>query len=263
MEGFGMPKLIISGRGGSGKSTLVTLIAHTLKEQKKRVLVVDSDESNIGLSGILGIEPAEKTLMDYLGGKPRVMKKLRSMIRDGETEPELFREKFDLESLSQEFVCWVGSLGLMQIGKIDYAMEGCACPMGAVTRDFLNHVRLEEDQWVLVDTEAGVEHFGRGIVEGADAVVMVVDPSSDAVLLAEKAAKLTHEADKRFGVILNKIDEETEPILTELLTSEGNEIKGVLPYSPAITKMNLKGESLGAYAVKNEVDEIIRELMKC
>ncbi|WP_337971792.1 zeta toxin family protein [Methanobacterium petrolearium] len=45
-----MPKIIISGRGGSGKSTLVTLLAQQLKKHGK-VLIVDSDESNLGLGG--------------------------------------------------------------------------------------------------------------------------------------------------------------------------------------------------------------------
>ena len=66
-----MPKILISGRGGSGKSTLVTLLAQRLKEQGKEVLVVDSDESNLGLGAMLGIEPPEKTLMDHSGRQTR------------------------------------------------------------------------------------------------------------------------------------------------------------------------------------------------
>ncbi|MEN4018264.1 MAG: nitrogenase reductase [Methanobacterium sp.] len=252
-----MPKLIISGRGGSGKSTLVTLLAHRLGE-KGKVLVIDEDESNLGLGMMLGIEPPEKTLMDYLGGKPVVMEKLMAMIKDeGSEQVEFFTQKTDLNSLSPEFVRWNGSVALMQIGKIEHTMEGCACPMGAVARDFLNHLTVEEDQWVLVDTEAGVEHFGRGIVEGADIVVMIVDPSNDAVLLTEKAAKLTGEAGKDFGVILNKIDEKTKPILKEMLTAKGIAIKGILPYSPVIAQINLQGESLEAYTIWEELDELI------
>ena len=253
-----MPKILISGRGGSGKSTLVTLLAQRLEEQGKEVLVVDSDESNLGLGAMLGIEPPEKTLMDYLGGKPVVMEKLMTMIKDERNEQlKLFTQNANLKDLSLEFVHWNGSGAFMQIGKIEHTSEGCACPMGAVARDFLNHLTVNDGQWVLVDTEAGVEHFGRGIVEGVDAVLMVVDPSNDAVLLAEKAAKLTGEAGKNFGVVLNKVDKKTKTILKEKLSAKGVITKAFLPYSPTIAQENLQGQSLKGDTVKNEVDELI------
>ncbi len=253
-----MPKIVISGRGGCGKSTLVTLMAKELKEQGKTVLVVDSDESNLGLGSMLGVEPAEKTLMDYLGGKPAVMDKLMAQIKEEKNEQaEFFMENSDLNSLSPEFVSWNGDLALMQIGKIEHTLEGCACPMGAIARDFLNHLAVEKGQWVLIDTEAGVEHFGRGIVEGADSVLMVVDPSNDAVLLTEKAAKLTEEAGKNFGVVLNKVDEKTRLILEEMMAVKNITIKGTLPYSSTLAQINLHGEQLDMPSAMEELDKLI------
>lgn len=253
-----MPKIIISGRGGCGKSTLVTLMAKELKEQGKTVLVVDSDESNLGLGVMLGVKPAENALMDYLGGKPAVMGKLMAQIKEEKNEQaEFFMENSDLNSLSPEFVSWNGNLALMQIGKIEHTMEGGACPMGAIARDFLNHLAVERDQWVLIDTEAGVEHFGRGIVEGADSVLMVVDPSNDAVLLTEKAAKLTEEAGKNFGAVLNKVDEKTRLILEEMLAAKNITIKGILPYSSTLAQTNLQGESLDMHSAIEELNKLI------
>jgi CO dehydrogenase maturation factor len=256
-----MPKLIISGRGGSGKSTLVTLLVRRFKEQGEEVLVVDSDESNMGLAAMLGMKKPEKTLMDHLGGKPVVMERLMIMIRDGKGEGvELFTKNEGLDDLSPEFVSWNGSGAFMQIGKIEHTSEGCACLMGAIARDFLISLILDDKQWVLVDTEAGVEHFGRGLMDGADAVIMVVDPSNDAVLLTEKASKLTREANKNFGAVLNKVDEDTKPVLEETLSLNGITVKGILPYSPVIAQENLQGQSLGVNTVKNEIDELVAEI---
>jgi len=39
-------------------------------------------------------------------------------------------------------------------------------------------------------------HFGRGVLEGVDAVLVVAEPSHEAVRLAEKAVKLVREAKK-------------------------------------------------------------------
>ncbi len=49
-------KLIICGKGGSGKSTITSLLARQYASEGKRVVVVDSDVSNVGLHRILGVE---------------------------------------------------------------------------------------------------------------------------------------------------------------------------------------------------------------
>ncbi|MDH7576841.1 MAG: nitrogenase reductase [Bacillota bacterium] len=252
-----MPILLVGGRGGSGKSTLVALLARRLGE-KRKVLVVDSDESNLGLGAMLGVEPPGKTLMDYLGGKPVVREKLMAMLKgEGSERVELFTEKLALDGLPSECVRWDGSLAFMQVGKIEHSMEGCACPMGAVARAFLNHLVTGDEQWVIVDTEAGVEHFGRGVLEGVDAVLMVVDPSHESVILGEKAARLAREAKKDFGVVLNKVDEKTEPVLREMLAAKGIAAIGVLPYFPAIAQASLLGCLLEAGAMREEVDDLV------
>ena len=47
-------KIAIAGKGGVGKSTVVTLMANALKEEGYTVLVVDTDESNPGLYRLFG-----------------------------------------------------------------------------------------------------------------------------------------------------------------------------------------------------------------
>ncbi|MBA2861226.1 AAA family ATPase [Methanococcus maripaludis] len=252
-----MPKMIICGRGGCGKSTLITLMAQKIDEQGKKVLIVDSDESNLGLSTMVGTGPAEKTLMDYLGGRPVVMGKLMAAMRTNwEEKLELFQES-SLNELSSEFVSWNGNKGFMQIGKIEHSHEGCACPMGVIAKDFLNHVIVDKNEWVLVDTEAGVEHFGRGIVEGVDSVIMVIDPSNDAVLLSEKVSELSKEAGKPFGVVLNRVDDETRSILEDAISEKNIPIIGVIPYSKTMARENLKGNRLDNNMIEGDIGEII------
>lgn len=45
-------KIAVCGKGGSGKSTITTLLAKKLAKMGKKVLVIDSDESNYGLSSV-------------------------------------------------------------------------------------------------------------------------------------------------------------------------------------------------------------------
>lgn len=255
-----MPKMLICGRGGSGKSTLVSMLAHILGEQGQ-ILVVDADESNLGLGKMLDIQPPAKTLMDSLGGKKTVMEKIMAAMRSNFSEEiKMFSGDISLDELPTESVSWDERIGLLQIGKIEHSHEGCACPMGALAREFLNKLKESSNQWVIVDTEAGVEHFGRGVFEGADAVLMVVDPSHEAVILAEKAAKLAGEAGKPFSVVLNKVDDKTEFRLKEMLGALKIDIAGILPYSPEVSEANLVGKPLTTGSLRQKLDEIIARI---
>lgn len=251
-----MPKIVVSGRGGSGKSTLVALLARTLGQESK-VLVVDADESNLGLGMMLGLDAPEKTLLDHLGGRQAIRGKLLAMIRsEGKEKVPLFAEKFMLDDVPAECVKRDGRVAWLRIGKIDHSMEGCACPMGALARQFLNSLEPGKDGWVLVDAEAGVEHFGRGVLEGAEAALLVVDPSFEAVLMADKAKRLTEEAHKKFLAVLNKVDGGSEPVLREMLAARGIEAVGALPFSSSIATANLSGRPLDPGALEGPLKEL-------
>ena len=255
-----MPKVLVCGRGGSGKSTLVTMLSRILGERSK-VLVVDTDESNLGLGKMLGLQVPAETLMDTLGGKKVVMDGLMAMMKsEGTEEVKMFPGNFGFKELSTDSVFWDSSIGLVQVGKIEHSHEGCACPMGALAREFLNKLQEGKGEWVIVDTEAGVEHFGRGVLEGADAVLMTVDPSHEAVILAEKAAKLAAEVGKPFFVILNKVNAQVEQRLKEMIEAKKIEIAGVLPYSPGISEANLVGEPLVIEPMRQKLEEVLAKI---
>ena len=58
-------KLLICGKGGSGKSTVSVLMARAFQRMGKRVLLVDADESNLGLHRLAG-SPSAETLLEAL-----------------------------------------------------------------------------------------------------------------------------------------------------------------------------------------------------
>lgn len=255
-----MPKIMICGRGGSGKSTLVTLLARALAERGK-VLVVDTDESNLGLPKMLGLSTPAMTLMGCLGGKSAVREKLlASLQQKGDENTGFFADSLSLASLPPECTGGEWPVRFLRIGKIEHSLEGCACPMGAVARSFLKQLPVNENEWVLVDTEAGIEHFGRGVFEGVDLVVMVVDPSHEAILLAERAKALTAEAKKDFVAVLNKVDAATEPFLRRELSARGISVRGVFGFSPEIMEANLTGNPLPGGKCQEQVNELLASL---
>ncbi len=257
-----MPKILVCGRGGSGKSTLASMLAGFLAERGP-VLVLDADESNLGLPAMLGLDGPEKTIMDSLGGKVAVRERLLAALRgEGGEAPAFFEEPVDPRRLPPECVSTGGGISMVRIGKIDHSMEGCACPMGALARAFLKSLRVKPEEWVLVDTEAGIEHFGRGVLEGADAVLLVVDPSREAVLLAEKAARLCREAGKPFFLVVNRSDREAEGILRDMLSEVGLHPSASLPFSPEISRACLEGSPLAKAGYDGSLEKLVAEMEK-
>jgi len=250
-----MPKLIVSGRGGSGKSTVTTLLAKRLAAEAA-VLVVDADESNLGLPAMLGLDPPPVTVMEHLGGRSAVREQLMAALRSGGGERvPFFADGVALSDLPRDCTTVVGDVTLVRVGKIEHSLQGCACPEGAVARAFVNRLS-HDDRWVVVDTEAGVEHFGRGLLEGADLVLVVADASHEAVLLAERAAALADEAGKPCGVVLSQVDEETAAILRAELEERGARILGSVPHSSSLARAHLLGEPLSPDGVGPALDAL-------
>jgi CO dehydrogenase maturation factor len=231
-------KICVCGKGGSGKSTVVTLLAKAARERGLSALVVDSDESNSGLFRMLGFKSPPVPLMELLGGKAALKQKMQ--------EPSVFGSpEITLEEIPSPYVQSRNGIVLVSIGKILQSLEGCACPMGALSREFLKKLRLNESWIALVDMEAGVEHFGRGIDEAIDSVVLVIEPSFESVNVAEKIRDLAAGMNKAVTGVLNKMpSEKVAQKLEDELNSRGIEIIGTLPNDPLVFEACLEGYML-------------------
>ena len=233
-------KNLICGKGGSGKSTVAALLAKNLQAEGYRVLVVDADESNYGLSAQLGLKDP-KELMEQIGGKNALKGKMGVVKSDGEKAP-IFKDLWRIDDIPSECVSKKGSLSLLQIGKVKHYGEGCACPMGVLSRDFLSHLKLAPRDMAIIDTEAGVEHLGRGLISSVDLVFAVIDPSYESIRLSEKISSMAEEGGKPLYFILNRAD---NAVADKLLAKiDKKRVIGVIPFSKAVQEKGLSGEPL-------------------
>lgn len=259
-------KICVCGKGGSGKSTVVALLAVELCRRGKRVLVVDSDESNTGLYWMLGFDQPPVPLMELAGGKKNIQRALRAAIaEDGDYQktPILARDKFCIDDLPADHVRWADGLGLVCIGKIHQALEGCACPMGVLSREFLKKLQTTDEEIVVVDMEAGVEHFGRGVETSVDAVLVVVEPSLESVSLAERIKELTSGAGASFvGAVLNKINHDAIGTqLAEELKKRDVLALETIPFRQEFVRSSLDGRAPEPAVVAAEITSLAETLL--
>ena len=241
-------KLILCGKGGCGKSTISALLARACERHSMNVLVVDADESNFGLHKQLGL-PLPKDFTLFFGFKKGIFQ---------EGAEDVFADGWTFDDLPAEYVSCDGNVRLMAMGKIAQAGEGCACPMGVLTKTFLEHLKLEENDIVIVDTEAGVEHFGRGVDRFADAILMVADPSYESVQLAGKIIAMGESFGKPVYLVLNKTDEQQREMMADALPSSAQIIASI-PMDREILMAGLRGDALDV--VPQQIEEILQKIL--
>ncbi len=191
-------KICFVGRGGSGKSTCLVLLAHALQRHGRQVCILDCDSTNIGLHAALGIKHAPTPLTEYFGG----MVFQGGLITCPVDDPGLIANAdLDLSQLPQKYYTTNASgITLLQTGKLaDYGVgAGCDGPMVKIARD-LRVTSNKQALDLLVDFKAGLEDTSRGALVGMDAIIVVCDPSAAAietvvslnrVLEAQKAGSL-------------------------------------------------------------------------
>ena len=222
-------KILICGKGGCGKSTIVALLAKEIAARKNTVLVIDSDESNIGLHSRLGMQKPDD-FMNYFGGKKLLFEKIQEM-----------KDRWRLEDLPADYLTRKGNIRLLSMGKIYQFGEGCACPINALSSKFLEILDLKEGEFLIADTDAGIEHFGRGVEKGVDILLVIIDPSRESILLAKKISDLGQQVDKSVYYILNRVtDQETRDFLLNSIDRE--KVIAIIPENKEIFMSGLAGD---------------------
>ena len=213
---------------------------------------------------MLGFDKRAEPLIDLLGGKQKLEAEIMARVKAGETEEtmQLVTEEMPVASIPPQYILETDGIKLVVVGKILVALEGCACPMGIVSRSFLKQLRLEPDEVAVIDLEAGVEHFGRGVETSVDCVLVVVEPSIDSLQVAEKISELANQIEVGdVWAVLNKITtDEIAARLTDYLHERDITVIGMIHQDQEIFESCLEGRPIRGRVVAEDVDKILNFL---
>jgi CO dehydrogenase nickel-insertion accessory protein CooC1 len=281
-------KIGVFGKGGSGKSTAVVLLAKALANGGYRVCVLDADSTNLGLPQAFGFDQSPISLMERFGGTVFRGGAVTCPVDDPTPLPGA---DITLKRLpAQYYVRNPSGIALLAAGKIGDQGPGAGCdgPISKIARDV--QLSVDGDDCVtLVDFKAGFEDSARGVITGLQWALVIVDPTRAAIEMAanmrdmfdqvkagflpatahlgspdliEMANKTFREARiKGILFVLNKVeDQATESYLREQLGEKGIRPIGVIHRDRGISLSWLKGMPLDVTKTARDVEEIIEKL---
>ena len=177
-------RLVVAGKGGVGKSTVTAVAARLLARGGLRVVAVDADEQ-MNLGPALGVDPGDVVPLArdtaYVAEKTGAVPGAGGLLR---IDPDVG------DALERLAAVGPDGVRLLVMGGVRAAGGGCLCPEHTVLAAVVASMGGGVADVVLMDTHAGVEHFGRALARGFDQALVVTDPSYNAVEVAVTTARL-------------------------------------------------------------------------
>ncbi len=188
----------LSGKGGTGKTSLATLILDELARAGYAglVLAVDGDPA-MTLHMALGFPEPAATVADVRDSITLDAKTVRNLPA-GTTPAAYVRGKLEEAGVIAARRLRQMPLDLMAMGQGEG--PGCYCDVNRALAAALEHTR-ERYALVMIDNEAGVEHLSRLRVGRVDLFLVVTTPSRAAWAVAQHGLISARQAGMKLGEI--------------------------------------------------------------
>ena len=205
-----MKKIIVTGKGGVGKTTIIATLSRLLAREGHRVLVIDCDPSmnlamslGVSLSDVLPLGENKANIHERLG------------LGFDEQEQEHAHEngnEIEIDEVIEDYIVETkDGVKLIVMGTIPYGGSGCLCSSIALVKLLIGYIASGENDFVMVDSQAGVEIFGRGLASEFDFTLVITELMPKAIEVTRHVMKLSSDLGvKKQIVIVNKVEDGTE-----------------------------------------------------
>lgn len=222
-------RIAISGKGGSGKTTLAGTLCRALAQHGVSVVAIDGDPNpTLGLT--LGISQQE---VDDIPAIPTDILETVAAA-DGTTTRRL---RFTIPVLMDTFGKDApDGVTLLIAGRVEHAARGCMCGTHAAVRGILRELITHGEGITFADMEAGIEHLSRATISDVDLLLVVVEPYYKSIYTAEKVVEMARELGIEHVVgIANKIrnDDDRKAVLGAC-ARWGIEVIAEVPFDEAL-----------------------------
>ena len=243
--------IAVTGKGGTGKSTISALLLKALLEKPKGlVLAIDADP-NYNLDMKLGVKVR------------RTIGNLREEMREkgDETPAGMSKSQFveyQLRVLLEE----EEGFDLLTMGRQEG--PGCYCYINNVLRHFID--TLSKDySYIIIDNDAGMEHLSRRTDQHMDYLIIATDATKVGLETAARIRDMAVEMDLVHGTIIplvNSIRGEMPEYLKAILENYSFDNILTIPYDEKLFQLNSEGLSLMDLPPDSPAFEIIRGMIQ-
>mgnify|MGYP000173532832 FL=1 len=222
-------KLAITGKSGSGKTTIVKAFMRIFRQMfpEKSILLFDND-----LAGELGHSFGLDIRNTIYG------------IRTGKHE---YKTGIPEDMTKQEFIDWAMEDIIVSIEEnVDIIVswlvgsKDCRCPITKLINDAVNRV-IKQYDIVIFDCEFDLKYLNQLVDTEIDSTIIVAKPTVESAHLAKRIEEFSakYAAGNQLGVVLNKVDDNNLSSVYEFLRTNDLEVLGVIPFDE-----NLKNNSV-------------------
>lgn len=240
--------IAVSGKGGTGKTTLAGMIIRFLLDKGKGpILAVDAD-SNSNLNEVLGVK-----VRSTIGDAREMMKK---DVPVGMTKDIWFELKVQ-ESLTE-----AKGFDLIAMGRPEG--PGCYCAANTLARKCLD-LLTGNYQYIVIDNEAGMEHFSRLTTRDVDLLFIVSDSSQRGILTASRIRDLIHELDLRIVrevLVINRVQGNPDPQIYEEVKKQNLELGGILPVDEEVYRYDSEGKPTIQLPLESKAVQAARKIFE-
>lgn len=233
-------KIVVVGKGGVGKTTIVANLARLLGREGLNVIAIDADPS-LNLATAVGIPKEVADEAPVLFDEEEFIRS-RTLLPDGfiKLNPKVddVVEKFGIKGPDNVVV--------LKLGEVKKGGMRCLCPEYAFLRALLSHLIIGKKDLVIIDMVAGLEPMSRGAIRGVDLVLCVVEPSIKSLDVATKIEKFSRDIGvKKLEVVANKVRDSKDIEFIE--TNIGRKVFHWIPFDTSVIEADYRGVSLIDY----------------
>ncbi|KPJ58528.1 MAG: carbon monoxide dehydrogenase [Deltaproteobacteria bacterium DG_8] len=240
----------LAGKGGTGKTTLASLIIRFLSsEGKVPILAVDADP-NANLAEGLGLEV-----------KQTVGMMLATFIEEKFDFPQGMSKDAYIEYRLNELLVESEDVDLLVMGRGEGS--GCYCYPNIVLRKYID-ILTKNYSYVVLDNEAGMEHVSRRLSDHIDLMLLVSDYSIKGVRTAGRIRNLVEELKLEIGqqyFVINRTPEVLDTNLREEVERQRLNFLGMVPVDEKVYEYDLEGMPLINLPDNSKAVKTVNELM--
>jgi len=218
----------LGGKGGTGKTTIAgLLIRYFIKHGMKPVLAIDAD-SNANLNDVLGV-CLDETLSD-------AREMMKTSVPTGMTKDVFMQMKMEQSLVEAE------GFDLVAMGRPEG--PGCYCAANNLLSSLMDRL-IKNYRYLVVDNEAGMEHFSRLTQKDIDFLLLVSDPSRRGLAAACRIAELVRTLPMKVAevrLLVNQMDSSPPSWPEEVIQTFGEDHIHVLPKDPLVAQYDFEGK---------------------